>query len=86
MKLDKVGSIQIRVPGDNRLLKYCSTRGHLNCPSEHKVDGHRFDMEVQLLHELCETNQAHIDIRTPQYAIISVLFKKEDPVDALSAT
>ncbi len=29
MSLDKVGSINIRVPYDNRDLRYCATRGHL---------------------------------------------------------
>lgn len=47
----KLGSITVQKQG-GPALKYNSTEIHFNGPSEHKLDGHRVDMEMQLMHHL----------------------------------
>jgi hypothetical protein len=47
----KLGSITFQRQG-GPAVKYNSTEIHFNGPSEHKQDGHRLDMEMQIVHHL----------------------------------
>jgi carbonic anhydrase len=68
----KLGSITFQRQG-GPAVKYNSTEIHFNGPSEHKQDGHRLDMEMQIVHHLEKGQEADA-----HDAIVSVLFKRDE--------
>ena len=56
-------------------IKYKAQELHFNGPSEHKINGTRYDMEMQIIHEIDTESQTVTPDRI-HYAIIAVLFKK----------
>ena len=64
--------------GGGGLIQYKAKEVHFNGPSEHKIDGHRTDMEMQIIHEAEPGQIDPSDHDTPHHAVVSVLFKKEE--------
>lgn len=78
LDVEHLGHVEIQVPGTKGLFKYVAKEVHFNGPSEHKLDGNRTDMEMQIIHEAPEGSIEPSDNQTPHHAIVSVLFKRED--------
>ena len=73
-----LGEIHVQTPGYKKPLKYKATEVHFNGPSEHKLDGNRTDVEMQILHEIEQGYIPEGDHETPHFAIIGVLYKKDN--------
>jgi carbonic anhydrase len=75
LDVQNLGHLHVKTPkSGGETLKYKAKEVHFNGPSEHKIDGTRHDMEMQIIHELVDSNDAtkkHVP-----YAIVSVLFKR----------
>ena len=55
-----------------------ATEVHFNGPSEHKLEGNRTEMEMQIMHELVPGSIPENDHDTPHFAVIGVLYKKDE--------
>lgn len=70
-----LGNIEVSTGQDDSTLRYVAREVHFNGPSEHKLDGARHDMEMQIIHELCGATDQKAHEHT---AIVSVLFKRAE--------
>jgi carbonic anhydrase len=66
--------LTLKAPESAQPLKYKAKEVHFNGPAEHKLNGHRFDMEMQIMHKLEEEGHAHEE----HSAVLAVLFKRVD--------
>ena len=78
LDVEHLGSLEIHSPESSKRLKYIAKEVHFNGPSEHKIDGNRTDMEMQILHEVEPGAIPEGDHSTPHFAVIGVLYKKDD--------
>jgi carbonic anhydrase len=78
MDVEHLGHLDIHAPGTKGFFKYVAKEVHFNGPSEHKFEGNRTDMEMQIIHEAPPGAIEPSDHNTPHHAIVSVLFKKEE--------
>ena len=69
--VEHLGNFNVRNGTDSPTLTYKAKEIHFNGPSEHKFDGHRYDMELQIFHDLEHTTG---DVPFEHSAIVSVLF------------
>jgi|LakMenEpi03Aug12_release.lakeMendotaPanAssembly.Ray.scaffolds.fasta_scaffold1690680_2 carbonic anhydrase len=74
----KMGHLEVQTPENKDIFKYVAKEVHFNGPSEHKFNGNRSDMEMQIIHEAPAGAIEASDHNTPHHAIVSVLFKKEE--------
>ena len=78
LDVQNLGSLQIQTPKFAKPLKYIAREVHFNGPSEHKLDGNRTDMEMQIFHQVENGAIPENDHDTPHFAVIGVLYKKDD--------
>lgn len=52
LDVEHLGSLEIQTADSPKPLKYIAKEVHFNGPSEHKIDGSRTEMEMQILHEV----------------------------------
>lgn len=75
LDVDNLGHVEIQTPKFKKPLKYIAKEVHFNGPSEHKLEGSRTDMEMQILHEVEKGSIPESDNDTPHFAMIGVLYK-----------
>jgi carbonic anhydrase len=66
-----LGTLNVKLRGAS--IIYTATELHMNAPSEHKIDGQRYDMELHIHHE----NKADDKVQD-HFSVVSVLFQKAE--------
>ena len=71
LDVPSLGLLKARFNGQN--INYRAKEVHINAPSEHKIDGHRHDMELHIHHENEDPSKPD-----NHFAVVSLLFKKAE--------